>query len=108
MPKARRFVLIIAVMLLLLPLGANAQSDLSPELRSKIDKVATDSLAESGVPSASIAVVKDGKIVYLHAYGSARLEPKTPASSEMRYSIGSISKQFTAVAMLLLQEQGKL
>jgi len=114
MPEARgllsRFLLIIAVILLSLPLGtdANAQADLSPELRSKIDKLATDALAQSGVPSASIAVVKDGKIIYLNAFGSARLEPKTPATSGMRYSIGSISKQFTAAAMLLLQEQGKL
>ena len=114
MPEASgllsRFLLIIAVILLLLPSGtvANAQTDLSPELRGKIDKLATDALAKSGVPSASIAIVKDGKIVYLNAYGSARLEPKTPATSGMRYSIGSISKQFTAAALLLLQEQGKL
>src|ERR1043166_2032206 len=110
MPEARgllsRFVFIIALIVLSLP-GANAQ-DLSPELRGKIDKLATDALAKSGVPSASIAVGRDGKIVYLNAYGSARLEPKTPATSAMRYSIGSISKQFTAAAMLLLQEQGKL
>lgn len=111
MPESRgllsRFVLLIAVILLSLPVVANAQ-DLSPELRDKIDRLATDALASSGVPSASIAVVKDGKIVYLNAYGSARLEPKTPATSGMRYSIGSISKQFTAAAVLLLQEQGKL
>src|ERR1044072_404811 len=111
MPETRgsltRLVLIIAIILLLLPLVANAQ-DLSPELRGKIDKLATDALARSGVPSASIAVVRDGKIVYLNAYGSARVDPKTPATSAMRYSIGSISKQFTAAAMLLLQEQGKL
>lgn len=110
MPVARglpsRLVLLIVVSLLSLTL-ANAQ-ELSPELRGRIDKLANDALAKSGVPSASIAVVKDGKIVYLNAYGSARLEPKTPATSAMRYSIGSISKQFTAVAMLLLQEQGKL
>lgn len=111
MPESRgllsRFVLLIAVILLSLAVVANAQ-DLSPELRDKIDKLATAALASSGVPSASIAVVKDGKIVYLNAYGSARLEPKTPATSGMRYSIGSISKQFTAAAVLLLQEQGKL
>src|SRR5689334_23674388 len=100
MPIARRlfFVVVILCSLSL----ANAQ-ELSPELRAKIDKLAADSLASSGVPSASIAVVKDGKIVYLNAYGSARLEPKTAATSAMRYSIGSISKQFTAAAMLLLQ-----
>jgi len=110
MPDARglfRFVIIVLILLSSISL-ANAQAELSPDVRSKIDKLATDALSSSGVPSASVAVVKDGKIVYLKAYGSARLEPTTPATSEMRYSIGSISKQFTAAAMLLLQEQGKL
>src|SRR5260370_12176243 len=87
---------------------ANAQTQLSAEMQQKIDKVATDALAKSGVPSASVAVVKDGQIAYLHAYGNARLDPATPAKPEMRYSIGSISKQFTAAAILLLQEQGTL
>ena len=114
MPEVRRlssrFISIVAVILLsfVSVVNTNAQADLSPELRGKIDKLASDALARSGVPSASIAVVKDGKIVYLNAYGSARLEPNTPATTGMRYSIGSISKQFTAAAMLLLQEQGKL
>ncbi len=87
---------------------ASAQTQLSPELQQNIDKLASETLAKSGVPSASVAVVKDGQIVYVKAYGDARLEPRTPAAPEMRYSIGSISKQFTAAAILLLQEQGKL
>ncbi len=86
----------------------HAQTQLTAEIRQRIDKVATDALAKTGVPSASVAVVKDGQIAYLHAYGNARLDPETPAKPEMRYSIGSISKQFTAAAILLLQEQGKL
>ena len=93
--------------LLLTCLPAVAQT-LSPELRQKIDSIANESLAKTGVPSASIAIVKDGQIAYLQAYGDARLDPKTPAKPEMRYSVGSISKQFTAAALLLLQEQGKL
>jgi CubicO group peptidase (beta-lactamase class C family) len=88
--------------------NANAQTQLPVEMQQKIDKVAHDALAKTGVPSASLAVVKDGQIAYLHAYGNARLEPETPAKPEMRYSIGSVSKQFTAAAILLLQEQGKL
>jgi CubicO group peptidase (beta-lactamase class C family) len=88
--------------------GAQAQSQLSADLIEKIDKVATDTLARTGVPSASIAIVREGQIVYVKAYGDARLEPKMPATSQMRYSIGSISKQFTAAAILILQEQGKL
>lgn len=86
----------------------HAQAQLPADLIEKIDKVVTDALSRTGVPSASIAVVKDGKIAYVKAYGDARLDPKTPATSQMRYSIGSISKQFTAAAILLLQEQGKL
>jgi D-alanyl-D-alanine carboxypeptidase len=85
-----------------------AQAQLSQETKDAIDRLAADTLSKTGVPSASIAVVKDGQIVYAKAYGDARLEPKTSATSEMRYSIGSISKQFTAAAILLLQEQGKL
>lgn len=87
---------------------ASAQAQLSSDLQQKIDKLAADTLARTGVPSASVAIVKDGQLVYTKAYGDARLDPKTPATPEMRYSIGSISKQFTATAILLLQEQGKL
>jgi D-alanyl-D-alanine carboxypeptidase len=87
---------------------ATAQTQLSRDLREKIDKLAADALAKTGVPSASVAVVKDGQIAYVNAYGDARLEPRTRATPEMRYSIGSISKQFTATAILLLQEEGKL
>jgi len=85
-----------------------AQNSITPDLQERIDKAAQQVLAQTGVPSASIAVVQDGKLAYLHAYGTARIDPNTPARSEMRYSIGSISKQFTAVAILLLQEDGKL
>jgi D-alanyl-D-alanine carboxypeptidase len=85
-----------------------AQAQLTADLREKVDKLASEALAKSGVPSASVAVVRDGQVVYLKAYGDARVEPRAAAAPGMRYSIGSISKQFTAAAVLLLQEQGKL
>ena len=56
----------------------------------------------------ALATMGEGQIAYVKAYGDARLDPKAAARPEMRYSIGSISKQFTAAAILLLQEQGKL
>lgn len=87
---------------------AFSQTQLAPDSAEKIDKLVTDTLARTGVPGASIAVVKDGALVYVKAYGDAKVEPKAPATTQMRYSIGSISKQFTATAILLLQEQGKL
>jgi D-alanyl-D-alanine carboxypeptidase len=78
------------------------------QLAAKVDKIATAVLESTGVPSASVAVVKDGRLAYAQAYGSARLEPRVSARPEMRYAIGSVSKQFTAVAILLLQQDGKL
>jgi len=89
------------VALLALPLGAQ-------EFPANVDKAVTEILAKTGAPSASVAVVKDGKIAYVHAFGNARLDPPMPATPEMRYSIGSISKQFTASAILMLAEEGKL
>ncbi|MGA9243113.1 MAG: serine hydrolase domain-containing protein [Silvibacterium sp.] len=81
---------------------------LSPDLSAKIDGVVQKALEQTGVPSASVAIVQHGQIVYTHAYGKAKLNPPTPAEPGMRYSIGSISKQFTAAAILLLQQQGKI
>jgi D-alanyl-D-alanine carboxypeptidase len=91
---------------------AQTPAELSPGLsndaRGQIDQIARQALESTGVPSASVAVVKDGTLAYTHAYGNARLEPPAPATPEMRYKIGSISKQFTATAILMLAEQGKL
>jgi D-alanyl-D-alanine carboxypeptidase len=89
-------------------LHAQAVDTIDPALKTRIDQIANDVLQQTGVPSASVAIVKGGKLVYSHAYGSAHLDPPVPATPDMRYSIGSISKQFTAAAILLLQEQGKL
>ena len=83
-------------------------SDIGPDLQSRIDATAEQALRQTGVPSASVAVVQHGRIVYTHAYGKAKLDPPVAAEPSMRYSIGSISKQFTAAALLLLEQQGKL
>jgi CubicO group peptidase (beta-lactamase class C family) len=91
-----------------MPAFAQTVDTIDPAIRSRVDRIAAQVLRQTGVPSASIAVVDHGKLVYSHAYGISRLQPPTPATPEMRYSIGSISKQFTAAAILLLQEQGKL
>jgi CubicO group peptidase (beta-lactamase class C family) len=113
----RLFVSAIPLAILLLspaarPALAQAVDTLDPALRAQVDRITDQVLEQTGVPSASVAVVKGGKFVYTHAYGSARLAtettPAVPAAPQMRYSIGSISKQFTAAAILLLQEEGKL
>jgi CubicO group peptidase (beta-lactamase class C family) len=99
-PSFRVFVLIA----LALPVAAQ----LPPAATAKIDAAAEKALADSGAPSVSIAVVKDGRIAYVKAYGKARLDPATAARPDMRYCIGSVSKQFMAGAILLLVQDGKL
>jgi D-alanyl-D-alanine carboxypeptidase len=81
---------------------------MTPELRAKIDAAANQVLGQTGVPSASVGVVMNGKVVLTAAYGNARLEPVEKATPAMKYPVGSVSKQFTASAILLLQEDGKL
>jgi D-alanyl-D-alanine carboxypeptidase len=100
----------VVFMLSLATLTAHAQTvdTIGPALKSRIDRIAAQVLEQTGVPSASVAVVQHGKLVYTRAYGESRLDPATPATPQMRYSIGSISKQFTAAAILLLREEGKL
>ncbi len=86
-----------------------AQPTPIPEkLKTEIDAAVSQTLAATKAPSASIAVVKDGRIAYLQAYGQARIAPPMEATPQMQYSIGSISKQFTAAAVLLLAQDGKL
>jgi CubicO group peptidase (beta-lactamase class C family) len=59
-------------------------------------------------PGASIAVAKDGKIIFEKGYGSAELEYGIPITSTTVFHIASVSKQFTAFAILLLEKEGKL
>ena len=76
-------------------------------LESKIDKILTNQFKsnESGV---SALVAKDGKVIYRKAFGKADLELDVNMTPENVLQIGSITKQFTAVAILMLLEEGKL
>src|SRR5262245_56250056 len=79
---------------------APAAPTLSTEVRAEVDRAATRTLESMGVPSVSIAIVQDGRIAYVQAYGDAQVAAGSAsarlARPEMRYGIGSISKQFTA------------
>lgn len=61
-----------------------------------------------GQPGVAAIVVKNGKVVYRKAYGLANLELQTPMRPEMVFEIGSVTKQFTSAAIMLLVEQGKI
>jgi len=75
---------------------------------NRVDAVAAEWLKSTGAPSVSLAVVERSTLVYAKAYGRARLGPDAPAGTSVRYAIDSVSKEFTAAALLLLAQQGKL
>jgi CubicO group peptidase (beta-lactamase class C family) len=60
------------------------------------------------VPGASVLVVKDGRVALARAYGMADLENGVPAATGTNYRLASLTKQFTATAVLLLVRDGKL
>lgn len=105
----------------------SAQQVSAPE-QAKVDAAIQQVLQATAVPSASVGIARGGKVVYAKAFGMAKLprnvgvksgdgaamgiavstERAVPANAAMAYPVGSISKQFTATCVLLLQERGKL
>lgn len=61
-----------------------------------------------GSPGGTVVVVKSGQVIHAKSYGLANLEYDIPITADTRFHIGSVSKQFTAFAILLLEEQGRL
>src|SRR5437870_3188102 len=59
-------------------------------------------------PGASVMVIHNGKIVAAKGYGLANLETKTPCGTNTNFRLASVTKQFTAMAVLILADQGKL
>ena len=74
---------------------------------ARMDKAASAEADRNGFMGA-ILVAQDGKILFDKGYGSANLEWKIPNDGETRFRLGSLTKQFTAASILLLQERGKL
>ena len=59
-------------------------------------------------PGAAVIVIKDNKVIFRSASGMADMELSVPLSADNVFRLGSITKQFTSVGILLLEEQGKL
>jgi D-alanyl-D-alanine carboxypeptidase len=79
-----------------------------PPLEDTIDKIAAEALKGLPLPGLSVAVARAGRIVLAKGYGFADLMFKVPAAPETVYQIGSVSKQFTAAAVMRLVELGKV
>jgi CubicO group peptidase (beta-lactamase class C family) len=87
---------------------AQQVSTLPADVVTKVETAIAGVMNKTSVPSASIGIVKDGQIAYVRAFGKARLSPPVDASPDMHYAIGSISKQFTVAAVMVLVQERKL
>jgi CubicO group peptidase (beta-lactamase class C family) len=83
-------------------------SGLSPAETAAVDAIGAASVAGRGAPGLTIEIERGGAVVYAKGFGYANVEDAVAATPETRYPIGSNTKQFTATAILLLQDEGKL
>ena len=67
-----------------------------------------EQIAYHGVPGVAIAVVHDGEIVWTAGYGSSNLATGASVTPQTRFRLGSVSKLFTATAVLILRDEGRL
>ena len=96
----------VAVLFTSIPAQVTGQG-LSPEVEAQITELFADfDFAES--PGASVAVIRHGEIIYSRGFGSAQLEYGIPVTPSTIFHVASVSKQFTAMAVLLLAAEGKL
>ena len=103
------YCLLLANLLLATPVVASAATkSLDPSVAKRVDADVQAILNRTGTPGATIAIVDDGRVLYRKAYGFRDLENRFPATIDTYYEIGSITKQFTAAAILQLGEAGKL
>jgi serine beta-lactamase-like protein LACTB, mitochondrial len=87
---------------------AQAQPGLEPATVSQINNKVAEFMSRTGTPGVSVAVVKDGALVWSTGYGLADLENFVPATNETMYRLGSVSKPITATGAMWLAEHGKL
>lgn len=87
---------------------APARTDVPDHAMASFDREMEGYLRPREVPGGSLAVVKNGKLVYARGYGWADRERRQPVQADSLFRIASISKPITAVAVLQLVEQGKL
>jgi len=91
-------------LILLLSIAALAQNGAS----TKVDEYIRTEMQAQQIPGLALAVIKDGQMVIAKGYGRANVEHQVPVKPETIFQSGSTGKQFTATAVMMLVEEGKL
>jgi CubicO group peptidase (beta-lactamase class C family) len=74
----------------------------------KVDAYVTAEIQKEKIPSLALAVIRDGKIIKAQGYGLSNVELSVPVKPETIFQTGSVGKQFTATAVMMLLEDGKV
>jgi D-alanyl-D-alanine carboxypeptidase len=82
--------------------------DVTPPTAARITADVTNVMQRYTIPGATVLIARDGHIVYVRAFGSSDLAAGAATRDDTHYEIGSITKQFTAAAILQLHEAGKV
>lgn len=113
--KLIRFTLLLAALLVATALAAAASLPAQDSVTAPkdfdlaaIDTYVSSYVREKGLVGLSVAIMRDGDIVFAKGYGQRSLEEKLPVEPSTSFAIGSITKQFTCACVLLLAEDGKL
>jgi CubicO group peptidase (beta-lactamase class C family) len=88
-------------------LPAHAASRRTVDVTLKVDAIFQD-FSQPGVPGASVMIIKDGMIVLAKGYGLANVEEKVPCGTNTNFRLASVTKQFTAMSVLILAEREQL
>jgi CubicO group peptidase (beta-lactamase class C family) len=88
--------------------GCHAPSNSEPGLDPRVERVIREHLDERRIPGASIGVVTEDGLLFEAAFGLADVQNSVPAAHDSVYEIASLTKQFTAAAVLLLADEGRL
>jgi len=81
---------------------------LAPQTVGDLDNVVTKAMAEWKIPGLSIAVVKDGQVIYAKGFGYRDVEKKLSVTTDTLFAIGSVSKSFTSLVFGTLNDEGKV
>ena len=99
----RRCLAVLALLLLTI-----ATSGQNPQTRSAVSEYVKAEMQRQHIPGLSLLIAKDGKIVLAEGFGLANVELQVSAKPETVYQSGSVGKQFTATAVMMLVEEGKV
>ena len=88
--------------------SAAAAAPLPPELEQRITRAVEEELKEGEVPGAAVAVLQDGQLVYLKAFGVRSVDERTPVTPDTLFRLGSTTKMLTSLVALEAAAQGKV